>query len=64
MGQSLYRAIYRRADGTQRGHTFAARDAAEAQRVAEQWALSDRLLTLRLDRPLQAPMFNLEGNKA
>ena len=56
---NLYRSVYQRSDGTLRPCTFAARDAADAQRTAEQWTAGDKLLTVRLDRPLQAPLLIL-----
>lgn len=52
---TLYRATYQRpirAGSGIRGLTFAARDPEQAQRVAEAWALRDRLLTLNSIRNL------------
>ena len=56
---NLYRAIYQRRDGTLRPMTYASRDAEQAHKDAEQWTCGDKLLTVRLDRPLQAPLLVL-----
>ena len=56
---NLYRSVYQRADGTLRAMTHAARDAAQAKHDAEAWSCTDKLLTVRLDRPLQAPLLIL-----
>lgn len=58
---TLYRAIYQRRDSTLRPMTYAARDAEHAALVAAQWACGDRLLTVRMDRELQAPLLTLEA---
>ena len=53
---TLYRATYQRpirAGSGIRGLTFAATDPQQAQRVAESWALRDRLLTLNALRGMQ-----------
>jgi len=60
---TLYRAVYQRparSGGTIRGLTFAALDPQQAQRVAEAWALRDRLLTLNALRAL-SHQFTLTG---
>ena len=59
MNSNLYRAIYQRTDGTLRPLTFADGTAEQAHRTAEAWAIGDKLLTVRLDRPLQAPLLVL-----
>ena len=60
---TLYRAVYQspvRAGSRIRAMTFAAADPRAAERMAEKWALADKLLTLRAVRTLQAqPSFPL-----
>ena len=56
---NLYRAIYQRADGTLRPLTFADSTPEHAHKTAQQWTVGDKLLTVRLDRPLQAPLLVL-----
>jgi hypothetical protein len=50
---NLYRALYQAPDSHIRGLTFAAATAAEATRIAEDWQIRDRLLTVLPVRPLQ-----------
>ena len=51
---NLYRAQYRTKSGNLRRMTFAAPDAIEARRIAEDWQLSDdNLAQVRTLRPLQ-----------
>ena len=52
---NLYRAIFKRADGSTRPMTYAAQDDAQAKLCAEQWACGDKLLTVELDRALERP---------
>lgn len=59
MASNLYRAIYQRKDGTLRPLTYASGEAQEARHMAEQWTVGDKLLTVRLERPLQAPLLVL-----
>lgn len=52
---NLYRAVYQQTNGSPRprGMSFAAPDAQEAARIAEDWELpGDRLLTVKPLRPL------------
>ena len=56
---TLYRAIYQRKDGTLRPLTYADSTPEAARRTAEQWTAGDKLLTVRFDRPLQAPLLVL-----
>ena len=52
----LYRATYQALPaqrGKLRGMTFAARDATAAEKIAEDWQIYDRLLTVRPLRALQ-----------
>jgi hypothetical protein len=56
---NLYRATWQRADGSLRHCTFAARDAESAHATAAKWSIGDKLLTVRLDRALQAPLLTL-----
>ena len=56
---NLYRAIYQRKDGTLRPLTFADGTAEQARKTAEQWTVGDKLLTVRIERPLQAPLLVL-----
>lgn len=62
---NLYRAIYQapvKAGGKLRGMTFAARDAASAAKVAQDWEIHDRLLIVKPLRPLQdRPQLELIG---
>ncbi len=58
---SLYRATYVRADGSERHCTFADSDDASAQATARKYAIGDRLVSVLMDRPLQAPLLTLEG---
>lgn len=53
---NLYRALYQsppRYGSRLRGMTFCAPDASQATRIAADWQLSDRLLTVKALRPLQ-----------
>ena len=55
---NLYRAIYQapaQAGGKLRGMTFAAYDAEQAAKAAEDWKVCDRLLVVKPLRRLQAP---------
>ena len=56
---NLYRAEYQCSDGKVRPLTFAARDAEDAERTAQQWTCGDRLIAVRLDRALQTPLLVL-----
>lgn len=59
---NLYRAIYQgpaQSGGKLRGMTFAARDAATAAQVAQDWEIFDRLLVVKPVRPLQSPVLEL-----
>lgn len=56
---NLYRAIYQRPDAKLRPLTYAAGDAADAHSTALQWCAGDKLLTVTLERPLQAPLLVL-----
>lgn len=56
---NLYRAIFQRPDGTLRPMSFADSTPEAARRTAEQWTVGDKLLTVHLDRPLQAPLLVL-----
>ena len=58
---NLYRALYQSADSHIRGLTFAAATAAEATRIAEGWQIRDRLLVVKLLRPMQRPLLELRA---
>lgn len=58
---NLYRAVFQRSDGTLRPMTFADSTPDSARRTAESWVIGDKLLTVRLDRPLQSPLLTLTG---
>ena len=57
---TLYRAEYRTRDGTRR-MTLAAADASQAQRMAAQWQLADRLVAVVAVRAMQRPVFKLQA---
>lgn len=59
---NLYRAFYITATGKGRGMTFTADDAATAVRIADDWQINDKLLTVKLLRPanIQPQLFDLQ----
>ena len=57
---TLYRAEYRTRDGTRR-MTLAAADATQAQRMATQGQLADRLVAVVAVRAMQRPVFQLQA---
>ena len=59
MALNLYRAVFQRPDSSLRPMTYAEKDDADAQRCADQWSCGDKLLIVRLERPLQAPLLVL-----
>lgn len=52
--EALYRALFQRPDATLYGLTYAARSAEHAGRFADMWARGNKVLTVKLIRPLQS----------
>ena len=53
-------AEYRTREGTRR-MTLAAADASQAQRIASEWQLTDRLVAVVAVRAMQRPVFQLQA---